>query len=155
MDDGAKGFVKGLGTGLVGVLAKPISGVAALASKTAEGIASDAKKVVGSRARLQLRVRQPRVALTARHVQRRLLAPVRHVHRGARLDQQLRDVSAALVAGGIGWCSDLKRSLMAASFGVTISQTKTAKPLSASSPRFGKNWPRKQAVTPLHIANVF
>ena len=64
MDDGAKGFVKGLGTGLAGVFAKPISGVAAFASKTTEGIANDAKKVTttGSRElQLQMRVRQPRV----------------------------------------------------------------------------------------------
>ena len=61
MDNGAKGFVKGLGKGALGLLAKPISGVATLASKTAEGIASDAKSLVGGRARMQLRVRQPRV----------------------------------------------------------------------------------------------
>ena len=64
MDDGAKGFVKGLGTGLVGIVAKPLSGVAAFASKTTEGIANDAKKVTttGSRElQLQMRVRQPRV----------------------------------------------------------------------------------------------
>ena len=61
MDNGAKGFVKGLGKGALGLLAKPISGVATLASKTAEGIASDAKSFVSGRARMQLRVRQPRV----------------------------------------------------------------------------------------------
>jgi vacuolar protein sorting-associated protein 13A/C len=64
MDDGARGFVKGLGRGLLGVAAKPISGVASLVSKTAEGIAADAKDLTarGRRAAaLRTRVRQPRL----------------------------------------------------------------------------------------------
>ena len=35
---GGIGFVKGIGRGLVGVVAKPLSGVAALVSKTTEGV---------------------------------------------------------------------------------------------------------------------
>ena len=35
---GAKGFFKGMGKGLVGVVAKPVSGVVDFASSTFEGI---------------------------------------------------------------------------------------------------------------------
>ena len=61
MDDGARGFVKGLGTGLIGLIAKPTSGLAGAMAKTAEGLASDAKHLASGHARAQLRVRQPRV----------------------------------------------------------------------------------------------
>ena len=61
MDDGARGFVKGLGTGLIGLIAKPTAGLAGAMAKTAEGLASDAKHLASGRARTQLRVRQPRV----------------------------------------------------------------------------------------------
>jgi len=63
MDDGARGFAKGLGRGLIGVFAKPISGVAAFASKTTEGIASEAKRFAagGAAMRFNLRMRQPRL----------------------------------------------------------------------------------------------
>lgn len=64
MDQGAKGFVKGVGHGLLGAVAQPLSGVATLASKTTEGMASDARRVmvVGNRAIewTQIRIRQPR-----------------------------------------------------------------------------------------------
>jgi len=63
LDDGAKGFVKGLGRGLLGAAAKPLSGVASLVSKTAEGLAADAKDFAsrGDKAFLKMRVRQPRL----------------------------------------------------------------------------------------------
>ena len=64
IDGGTKGFIKGVGRGLVGVVAKPTSGLAALVSKTTEGLASDAKRVTvrGKEAKggHELRVRQPR-----------------------------------------------------------------------------------------------
>lgn len=63
MDEGVKGFVKGIGRGLVGAIAKPSAGVASLLSKTTEGIASDAKRVAHGfrKTMVGLRVRQPRV----------------------------------------------------------------------------------------------
>lgn len=62
MDDGARGFAKGLGRGLIGVFAKPLSGMAAFASKTTEGIASEARRIAAGSAamRYNLRMRQPR-----------------------------------------------------------------------------------------------
>ena len=64
MDEGAKGFVKGVGHGLLGAALQPLSGIATLASKTTQGMASDARRVVvaGNRQRewTQMRVRQPR-----------------------------------------------------------------------------------------------
>ena len=64
IDGGTKGFIKGVGRGLVGVVAKPTSGLAALVAKTTEGLASDAKRVTvrGKEAKgsHELRVRQPR-----------------------------------------------------------------------------------------------
>lgn len=43
IDGGAAGFAQGIGRGLLGVVTKPMSGLAGFASKTAEGIASDAR----------------------------------------------------------------------------------------------------------------
>ena len=64
IDGGTKGFIKGVGRGLVGVVAKPTSGFAALVAKTTEGLASDAKRVTvrgkEAKSNLELRVRQPR-----------------------------------------------------------------------------------------------
>ena len=64
IDGGTKGFIKGVGRGLVGVVAKPTSGLAALVAKATEGLASDAKRVTvrGKEAKgsHELRVRQPR-----------------------------------------------------------------------------------------------
>jgi len=61
MDQGAFGLVKGIGHGLLGVVAKPLSGVATLASKTSEGMASEARRMVMSEDKpFQMRVRQPR-----------------------------------------------------------------------------------------------
>ena len=45
MEGGKAGFIKGVGRGLVGVVAKPMSGFAGMVSKTSEGMASDAKRV--------------------------------------------------------------------------------------------------------------
>ena len=64
INDGAKGFVKGVGSGLVGLIAKPTSGLAGAVAKTTEGLASDAKRLTQAGAdarRPQMRVRQPRV----------------------------------------------------------------------------------------------
>lgn len=62
LDQGARGFFKGIGHGLVGAVAKPLSGFATLASKTTEGMASDARrKFIRSHKFSQLRVRQPRL----------------------------------------------------------------------------------------------
>ena len=62
---GGLGFVKGVGRGLVGIVAKPLSGIAAAVSKTSEGVAADARRVTPGqlfRSRAdQHRVRQPRV----------------------------------------------------------------------------------------------
>ncbi len=66
IDGGTAGFIKGVGRGLVGVVAKPTSGLAALVAKTSEGLASDAKRVTvrgrseQERSSTELRVRQPR-----------------------------------------------------------------------------------------------
>ena len=62
MEGGKAGFIKGVGRGLVGVVAKPMSGFAGMVSKTSEGMASDAKRVTvrGKEKDTQLRVRQPR-----------------------------------------------------------------------------------------------
>ena len=66
IDGGTAGFIKGVGRGLVGVVAKPTSGLAALVAKTSEGLASDATRVTvrgrseQERSITELRVRQPR-----------------------------------------------------------------------------------------------
>ena len=59
LDGGAAGFARGAGRGLVGVVAKPLSGLAGLASKTTEGIASDARLMTPGRRSLQQQVRRP------------------------------------------------------------------------------------------------
>ena len=65
MEDGAAGFARGVGRGLVGVVTKPITGLAGLASKATEGLASDARMIAPGRRSLQqqllLRMRQPRL----------------------------------------------------------------------------------------------
>ena len=68
MQSGASGAVRGLGLGLAGAFAKPMSGLAGFASKLAEGVGSEAKKVVqatqldgGLHTGPRLRVRQPRL----------------------------------------------------------------------------------------------
>ena len=61
INDGARGFVKGVGSGLVGLIAKPTSGLAGAVAKTTEGLASDAKRLTQAGAdvrRPQMRVRQ-------------------------------------------------------------------------------------------------
>ena len=45
MEEGAAGFVKGVGRGLVGVVTQPVSGTLGLASRTAEGFAASGKAV--------------------------------------------------------------------------------------------------------------
>jgi hypothetical protein len=65
MSGGAAGAVGGLGKGVVGLFAKPLSGMAGLANKVTEGIGSEAKKLTNltaSEVGMQglLRLRQPR-----------------------------------------------------------------------------------------------
>ncbi|KAL1519403.1 hypothetical protein AB1Y20_022928 [Prymnesium parvum] len=63
---GAAGFVRGMGRGLVGAVAKPLAGVFMFASKTAEGLSNDARGVTpnarspDARSGSVMRVRQPR-----------------------------------------------------------------------------------------------
>ena len=58
--EGAKGFAKGVGKGLVGAVFKPLSGSFAAASKAAEGISAEVKQLTGERGPQLLRIRQPR-----------------------------------------------------------------------------------------------
>ena len=56
LDGGAAGFARGVGRGLVGAVAKPMSGLAGLASKATEGIASDARLMTPGARTLQQQV---------------------------------------------------------------------------------------------------
>eukprot|EP00966_Prymnesium_polylepis_P165986 3836840-Prymnesium_polylepis.1 len=64
---GTAGFVKGVGRGMAGAIAKPLAGVLMFASKTAEGMSNDARRGVTPRAKadterteIMMRTRQPR-----------------------------------------------------------------------------------------------
>ena len=68
MKGGTVGAVTGVGMGVLGLLTKPVSGVAGFASKLSEGLGSEAKKIAANtidtgetdRHFVALRVRQPR-----------------------------------------------------------------------------------------------
>jgi hypothetical protein len=49
-EDGAKGFFKGFGKGIIGIATKPVAGVIDMASKTTEGITSQASSLRGKKA---------------------------------------------------------------------------------------------------------
>ena len=65
---GTAGFVRGVGRGLVGAIAKPLAGMFMFASKTAEGLSNDARGVTPTAAKadsskrleIVMRTRQPR-----------------------------------------------------------------------------------------------
>jgi vacuolar protein sorting-associated protein 13A/C len=63
-EEGVGGFFKGVGKGLVGIAAKPLSGVLSLASKTSEGIQNSARHFLDGAA--AARKRPPRVILNGR-----------------------------------------------------------------------------------------
>ncbi len=54
-EEGAKGFFKGFGKGIIGIATKPVAGVIDMASKTTEGITSQASSLRGKKAAVPYR----------------------------------------------------------------------------------------------------
>jgi hypothetical protein len=62
-EEGAKGFFKGFGKGIIGIATKPVAGVIDMASKTTEGITSQASSLRGKKAAVPVRYVHSRLLL--------------------------------------------------------------------------------------------
>ena len=55
-EEGAKGFFKGFGKGIIGIATKPVAGVIDMATKTTEGITSQASSLRGKKTAVPVRL---------------------------------------------------------------------------------------------------